>query len=300
MRRTSANLFCCSPAPSGAWASSPSRKPWSPIGPLLFLGLRFLLAAIVVAPFAWRERRRADRPVRRARCGGFLACGAALFVGMAVAADRPADDERDEFRLSDRAVRRLHAAARRRVDPPPAASRRLAGGRLGTLRHLVAERRRACVAPPRRPADDLLRARLLPCRSRWSASTRQERTSARPSFVQFSVCAVLGLLAAALSEPVELDTRSAGALPRNPLCRRLFERPRLQPPGHRPALHHSVAGSHLPFDRGVVRGDFRRGSCSARAWTPRGLSAASSFSRRSSPSRSVPALKIRQDAAKSG
>lgn len=52
------------------------------IGPFLFIGLRFLVAAIVVAPFAWFEMSRARSPVAPAQRRGFLAIGLALFLAM--------------------------------------------------------------------------------------------------------------------------------------------------------------------------------------------------------------------------
>lgn len=54
------------------------------IGPFLFVGLRFLVAAIVLAPFAWRETRQAPHPVSRAHLGGFGLIGLALFFAMAL------------------------------------------------------------------------------------------------------------------------------------------------------------------------------------------------------------------------
>lgn len=54
------------------------------IGPFLFIGLRFLVAALVLAPFAWRESRRADGPVSAPHMRGFLLIGLALFSAMAL------------------------------------------------------------------------------------------------------------------------------------------------------------------------------------------------------------------------
>ncbi|KJS16291.1 MAG: MFS transporter [Hoeflea sp. BRH_c9] len=54
------------------------------IGPFLFIGLRFVVAAIVLAPFAWREARRSSHPVSAAHLGGFALIGLALFFGMAL------------------------------------------------------------------------------------------------------------------------------------------------------------------------------------------------------------------------
>ncbi|WP_422371155.1 DMT family transporter [Hoeflea sp.] len=54
------------------------------IGPFLFIGLRFLVAALVLAPFAWRESRRAEGPVSKEHMRGFVLIGLALFAAMAL------------------------------------------------------------------------------------------------------------------------------------------------------------------------------------------------------------------------
>ncbi|WP_420406991.1 DMT family transporter [Hoeflea sp.] len=54
------------------------------IGPFLFIGLRFLVAALVLAPFAWAESRRAARPVSPQHMRGFLLIGLVLFSAMAL------------------------------------------------------------------------------------------------------------------------------------------------------------------------------------------------------------------------
>ena len=54
------------------------------IGPFLFIGLRFLVASVVLAPFAWREARKADRPVSPVHLRGFALIGLVLFLGMAL------------------------------------------------------------------------------------------------------------------------------------------------------------------------------------------------------------------------
>lgn len=51
------------------------------IGPLWFIGLRFLIAAVVVLPFALRETRRLARPVERGERVAFTAIGLALTAG---------------------------------------------------------------------------------------------------------------------------------------------------------------------------------------------------------------------------
>ncbi len=54
------------------------------IGPFLFIGLRFLVAAVVLAPFAWLESRKAEHPVSGVHLRGFALIGLALFLGMAL------------------------------------------------------------------------------------------------------------------------------------------------------------------------------------------------------------------------
>lgn len=52
------------------------------LGPFLFIGLRFLVAAILLAPFAWHESRKAVSPVTTNHLGGFVLIGGVLFLGM--------------------------------------------------------------------------------------------------------------------------------------------------------------------------------------------------------------------------
>ena len=52
------------------------------VGPLLFIGLRFLLATVTVLPFALREGARAERPLSRPEWRRFGLVGLLLFGGM--------------------------------------------------------------------------------------------------------------------------------------------------------------------------------------------------------------------------
>lgn len=52
------------------------------IGPLQFIGLRFLVATLFIAPFAWFEARKATAPVNRKAVAGFVQAGLALFFAM--------------------------------------------------------------------------------------------------------------------------------------------------------------------------------------------------------------------------
>lgn len=54
------------------------------IGPFLFVGLRFLVAALLLAPFAILESRRAAEPVSVSHRRGFVLIGLSLFLAMAL------------------------------------------------------------------------------------------------------------------------------------------------------------------------------------------------------------------------
>ena len=54
------------------------------IGPFLFIGVRFLLATLVVLPMAWQESRRSERPIERRQGIGLFWIGLVLFLGMAL------------------------------------------------------------------------------------------------------------------------------------------------------------------------------------------------------------------------
>lgn len=52
------------------------------IGPMLFIGLRFVAATLAILPLAWREARRAEAPLTRANWHTFLFVGVLMFAGM--------------------------------------------------------------------------------------------------------------------------------------------------------------------------------------------------------------------------
>jgi len=55
------------------------------MGPLMFTGLRFLIAAAVVAPFAWRERQqRRDLPLTARHMRTFFLIGIVFFFGIVI------------------------------------------------------------------------------------------------------------------------------------------------------------------------------------------------------------------------
>ncbi len=53
------------------------------IGPFWFIGLRFVVATVVILPFAWHEDRKAAAPVSRRHWRMFVLIGLALFAGAA-------------------------------------------------------------------------------------------------------------------------------------------------------------------------------------------------------------------------
>ena len=53
------------------------------MGPFLFIGLRFMLATIVILPFAWKEAHQSERPIDQRGKTGLLWIGLMLFLGMA-------------------------------------------------------------------------------------------------------------------------------------------------------------------------------------------------------------------------
>jgi drug/metabolite transporter (DMT)-like permease len=54
------------------------------VGPFMFVALRFLLAAVTVAPFAVREARNAPEKLQRSDYYGFFFIGVLLFSGAAL------------------------------------------------------------------------------------------------------------------------------------------------------------------------------------------------------------------------
>lgn len=82
MRRTSANLLLLLAGAIWGMGFIAQSSAMDSIGPLTFLGLRFLIASIALLPFARREQRRARTPLDGRTLAGFLACGTALFAAM--------------------------------------------------------------------------------------------------------------------------------------------------------------------------------------------------------------------------
>ncbi len=174
------------------------------LGPLTFIGLRFLVATAFIAPFAWFEARRAETQVGKGDLLGFVWIGLALFGGMAL----------QQYGLTITSVTNagfltglyvvivpilsflvLRIAPNPIVWPAVALSFigiwLLAGGDMIALN-----------------AGDLL---TIACAFLWAVQVllvgRYSSGSGRPialSLVQFAVCSALGLLAAVVVEDIRL------------------------------------------------------------------------------------------------
>jgi drug/metabolite transporter (DMT)-like permease len=82
MTRTQANLVLLLAGAMWGMGFVAQSTAMQAIGPLLFIGLRFVVATVAIMPFAMREGRRAARPVRRAEWLAFAMIGLLLFAGM--------------------------------------------------------------------------------------------------------------------------------------------------------------------------------------------------------------------------
>lgn len=203
MRRASANLLLLLAGAIWGMGFVAQSEAMDSIGPLLFIAMRFLLAATAVAPFAWRERKRAREPLPPATIGGFVACGLALFVGMAAQqVGLLTTSVTNSGFLTGLYVIFTPLLAviwtRRRPHPViwPAAASALAGIWLLSGGALVSLH-----------AGDLL---TISCALVFAVQVTlvgiYAPRSGRPlalSLVQFAVCAALGFLAAALAEPID-------------------------------------------------------------------------------------------------
>lgn len=182
------------------------------IGPFLFVGSRFLVAAVVLAPFAWGESRKAAHPVSPAHLGGFVLIGLALFLAMALQqVGLTITNVTNSGFLTGLYVvfvpfislmvlgQKPHPVIWPAVLMTFIGIWMLAGGRLSDLNN-----------------GDLL---TIGCAVMWAVQVilvgRFVGPSGRPltlSFVQFALAAVLGLGAGIASEPLSLPSL-AGALP---------------------------------------------------------------------------------------
>ncbi|HEY5818872.1 MAG TPA: DMT family transporter [Mesorhizobium sp.] len=82
MSRTKANLLLLLAGAMWGMGFVAQSTAMADVGPLLFIGLRFLAATAAVLPFAMRESRMARAPLQPADWRAFLFIGALLFGGM--------------------------------------------------------------------------------------------------------------------------------------------------------------------------------------------------------------------------
>jgi drug/metabolite transporter (DMT)-like permease len=83
MTRTQANLVLLLAGAMWGMGFVAQSTAMQAIGPLLFIGLRFVVATLAILPFAVREGRHAERPVQRSEWLAFVMIGLLLFAGMA-------------------------------------------------------------------------------------------------------------------------------------------------------------------------------------------------------------------------
>jgi len=251
MSRTKANLLLLLAGAMWGMGFVAQSTAMADVGPLLFIGLRFLAATAAVLPFAMRESRMARAPLQPADWRAFLFIGALLFGGMTA----------QQFGLLTTSVTNsgfltglyvvmvpLFGVALFREWPHPIVWPSafaaflgiwmLSGGAVGAL-----------------TVGDWL---TVLCAAVWALQVimiaRHAAHTGRPvtlAVTQFAVCAICGLAA------IERD---AG----NPLRRHFFRRHRLYPPGDRPASHERLAGGNLPCHRSRLCRAFCRGL----AWRP--------------------------------
>ncbi|MGB5093160.1 MAG: DMT family transporter [Parvibaculum sp.] len=81
MTRLSANLMLLAAAIIWGSAFVAQSTAMASMGPVWFVGLRFLIAALCVAPFAWVESRHAATPLQKSMVRPVLLISAAFFLG---------------------------------------------------------------------------------------------------------------------------------------------------------------------------------------------------------------------------
>lgn len=182
------------------------------LGPIWFIGLRFVLATVVATPFALWEKARAATPLRRRDLAGFVLTGIALFaaaaaqqIGLLTTTVTNSGFLTGLYVVFTPILTVLALRRRPHWVVWPAALMAsfgiflLSGGALAAL-----------------TAGDML---TILCAVLWSVQMIcvgvHAGRSGRPlalSLVQFAVCAVLGCTAGFLFEPVSLSAIK-GALP---------------------------------------------------------------------------------------
>jgi drug/metabolite transporter (DMT)-like permease len=81
MTRIQANLILLLTAAIWGAAFVSQNLAMQSMGPLWFVGIRFLIGFLVVLPFALRENRKARSPLTARSAGAFALCGVALLAG---------------------------------------------------------------------------------------------------------------------------------------------------------------------------------------------------------------------------
>lgn len=81
MTRLTANLLLLTAAIIWGSAFVAQTTAMSSLGPIWFVGLRFMIAAACVAPFVWMESRRAATPLQKSMIRPMLLIGSVFFAG---------------------------------------------------------------------------------------------------------------------------------------------------------------------------------------------------------------------------
>lgn len=84
MSRTAANLLLLLAGAIWGMGFVAQSTAMDSIGPFVFIGMRFLVAALLLAPFAFNEARKAGGELSSGHLGGFVLIGLALFSAMAL------------------------------------------------------------------------------------------------------------------------------------------------------------------------------------------------------------------------
>lgn len=83
MTRTRANLLLLTAGAIWGMGFVAQSTAMAAIGPFLFIGLRFTAATVAILPFAWIEQRRASETLQPSAWKAFTFIGVLLFLGMA-------------------------------------------------------------------------------------------------------------------------------------------------------------------------------------------------------------------------
>jgi hypothetical protein len=210
MRRLDADLLLLLAAALWGTAFLFQKSATSHVGPLAFIAARCALAALALAPLAWREHRRSDTPSAPGLARDRM-LGALLFFVGGWPSNRDRDRHRHQHGLPHRALRCHHADLRlgleRQDAKPDGVARRCVVG----ARHVAVGRWYARFVFAGRSTGSTLR----PCSGRPTSSSPDGLASLRPlgfTAIQFAVVAAFAGLGAWGLETVTFEGLAAAAI----------------------------------------------------------------------------------------